>query len=62
MQQKTWYVSVVDVKLVSEFDDRKKYTVNTPVSFTYTPYGAVDKTLHILLDGKEIKNKAIQRN
>ena len=54
MQQKTWYVSVVDVKLVSEFDDRKKYTVNTPVSFTYTPYGAVDKTVHILLDGKEI--------
>ena len=56
-QQKTWYVSVVDVKLESNFDDTRKYTANSPVVFTYTPYGAVDKTVHYLLDGKEIGTK-----
>lgn len=57
IQQKTWYVSVVDVKLESTFDDTKKYTANEAVSFTFTPYGAVDKTLHFLLDGEEIATK-----
>ena len=57
MQQKTWYVSVVDVKLESAFDDTRKYTANSPVTFTYTPYGAVDKTVHYLLDGREIGTK-----
>lgn len=57
MQQKTWYVSVVDVKLESTFDDTRNYTANEPVTFTFTPYGAVDKTLHFLLDGKEIDTK-----
>ena len=57
MQQKTWYVSVVDVKLESSFDDTRKYEANSPVTFTYTPYGAVDKTVHFLLDGKEIATK-----
>ena len=54
MQTKTWYVSVVDVKLESKFDDTKKYPANVPVTLTFTPYGAVDKTVHVLMDGKEI--------
>ena len=57
MQQKTWYVSVVDVKLETAFNDTRTYTANEPVTFTFTPYGAVDKTLHFLLDGKEIATK-----
>ena len=54
VQQKTWYVSVVDVKLESTFDDTRKYSAGSTVGFTYTPYGAVDKTVHILMDGEEI--------
>lgn len=53
-QQKIWYVSVVDVKLESSFDDTKTYAAGSAVNFTYIPYGAVDKTIHVLLDGKEI--------
>ena len=57
VQQKIWYVSVIDVELISNFDDTKYYTANTPVEFTFTPYGAVDKTVHFLLNGKEIGTK-----
>lgn len=56
-QQKIWYVSVVDVKLESTFDDTRYYAANSPITFTYTPYGAVDKTVHFLMDGKEIATK-----
>ena len=57
VQQKIWYVSVVDVRLNSNFDDTKYYTANSPVEFTFTPYGAVDKTVHFLLNGEEIGAK-----
>lgn len=53
-QQKSWYVSVIDVKLESDFNDTKKYSANEKVDFTYKPYGAVDKTVHIKMDGNEI--------
>ena len=56
-QQKIWYVSVVDVKLEASFDDTRYYSANSPVTFTYTPSGAVDKTVHFLMDGKEIATK-----
>lgn len=54
---KAWTVKVVDVRLESDFDDTKKNTANAPVNFTFTPYGGVDKTVHFLLDGKEIATK-----
>ena len=61
-QSKTWYVSVVDVRLSSNFNDTKYYTANSPVEFTFTPYGAVDKTVHFLLDGKEIGTKTSSKS
>ena len=57
-----WYVSVVDMKLESGFNDRRYYPANSPIDFTFTPYGAVDKTIHFVLDGKEIGTKTISQN
>ena len=51
---KTWTVQIVDVRLESSFSDRITYTANKSVNFTYTPYGAVAKTVHFILDGKEL--------
>lgn len=54
---KAWTVKVVDVRLESNFDDAKINTANEPVVFAFTPYGGVNKTVHFLLDGKEIGTK-----
>lgn len=51
---KSWTVQKVDVRLESSFSDKIAYEANKPVNFTYTPYGAVSKTVHFILDGVEI--------
>ena len=45
-------VSVVDVSVSSTFDASVPY--NGPITYTYTPVGNVTKTMHFVLDGKEI--------
>lgn len=54
---KAWTIKVVDVRLESNFNDTKSNVANSPVNFTFTPYGGVDKIVHFLLDGKEIGTK-----
>jgi len=54
---KAWTVKVVDVRLESSFDDTRVNNANSSVNFTFTPYGGVEKTVHFLLDGKEIATK-----
>lgn len=53
---KSWTVQKVDVKLESSFNDKITYGVNTSVNFTYTPYGAINKTVHFKLDGVELNS------
>ena len=45
-------VSVVDVSVSSTFDASVPY--DGPITYTYTPVGNVTKTMHFVLDGKEI--------
>ena len=53
---KSWTVQIVDVRLESAFSDRYTNPLGRSVNFTYTPYGAVSKTVHFKLDGVELES------
>lgn len=57
MATKAWTIKIIDVRLAESFDDTRKYTANSPINYTFIPYGGIEKTVHFILDGEEIGTK-----
>lgn len=50
---KTWEANNIELKVESTFDDKRYYDFDKYLVFTCSPYGAVDKEIHIILDNEE---------
>ena len=50
---RTFTVQKVDVRIESEYNDRYYNEIGKSAQFTYTPYGAINKTIHFSLNGEE---------
>lgn len=48
----TFNITSIALSISSTFDTTEKYS--GPISFPYTPVGAVEKTVHFIVDGQEI--------
>ena len=47
----SYSIAVIDLYVTSTFDDILAY--DGIIQFKYTPYGTIEKTIHILIDGEE---------
>ena len=50
-------ITMIDLRITSTFDDTLTY--NDVIQYKYTPYGAIEKTIHILVDGTEIHTNTV---
>lgn len=53
----TYNISVIEVTISSTFDATVTYS--TDITFKYTPYGLLEKTVHFVLDGVEVDTAVI---
>lgn len=50
-------ISVIDMYITSTFDSTVSYSGD--ITYKYTPYGAVEKVIHILVDGTEVNTTTV---
>lgn len=51
---KTWNVNIVDIRVESTFDSTQRFDSQNAIPFTYTPFGAINKEVHFILDGVKL--------
>ena len=56
---KVFTVNVVDLSVSSSFDTSGTFAAGSEVEYTYTPMGAVEKTVHFEVDGTELATEVV---
>jgi hypothetical protein len=59
---KSWTVQSIELKLASDFNDKRKYSIDDRVIFSFVPTGAITKTAIFKLDGVELPSKEIGKD
>ena len=54
-------VNLINLRITSVFDDSQVFK-ESDITFKYTPYGLIEKTIHFILDGKEIHQEMISES
>lgn len=57
---KTWSVQIIDLRLESDAPNTLMLANTNSYNFPYVPYGALDKTLHVLVDNVEIGTQLLR--
>ena len=55
----TFTITVVELSISSTFDSSVSYSAGTALAFTYTPVGAVEKTVYFYVDGTRVGSATI---
>lgn len=53
----TYVINVISLSITSIFNDSEFYTGD--ITFRYTPYGVIEKTIHFKIDGNEISTATV---
>jgi len=54
MRNISFNIKAAMLTITSNFDASVIFSANNPIDYTYTPNGAMDKTVHFIVDGREI--------
>ena len=52
-------IRAVELTITSNFDTSGTFTAGTRFDYTYTPNGAVEKTVHFIVDGREVGTSVV---
>ena len=52
-------IKAVELRLNSSFSSAGEFAAGNAIVYTYTPYAAVSKTVHFLLDGTELETQVV---
>ena len=56
---KSWTVNIIDLHIESDAPDTLLLNTDNTYSFSYVPFGALTKTLHVLIDGTEVGTQTL---
>lgn len=55
----TFTIKTIELKIASSFSTSGEFTAGNVITYTYIPYGAVEKVVHFVVDGEEVATQTV---